>query len=1127
MSDPLSISASVAGLVSLGLTVVQGLHNYYSSYRDREFNTATTLKKLSHVVSVLTDLESQIKDKCIHDKVDVRDNATIQLYIDDCKVLISELKQTLGRLKETPGGDPMARLKLVGRKLAYPFRQSTLLKLEEDIDGLISSLSLAMQTIQQRTTQQLKENMVDVKKNLAVIRAHQISSTIKGWLKAPDATINFNEQTLKRHPRTGVWFTESQDFKDWLNNPGCLLWVVGSAGVGKSVLTSTAIEYTLRFPQRDPSIGVAFFYITFSDQSKLNASDLMRALILQLSAQTSQGPTIISQLHDAHEPGTPPNSALLNTLYDLIEEFSKVYITIDALDESSKETSRQDLLGCLSSLYTWSKSGRQNVQLLVSSRDEIDIGDHLHQLSPIVVRMRNKAIDNDIKLFVHEQLRNQYQFRRWTEYHPRIESELTRKADGMQVFFLSSRIIGTNLVGRFRWVDCQLKQLVHCPPSDDLLDKLLDSLPSTLDETYARMLGNISSMWRDYARQALVLLCYVKTPLDVSQLIDYIAVEVGEKSFYNPKRRLQDAEAIMQICPGLIEFGESRPREINGRLAHFSVREFLVSPRIREYREAAYFSIDEVEANEIIASIFLAIAQDISFQTSFSSPSSSRLSRGLLRILRRDQHTSMHDALSQWPGHYRASSRKGNLTAQVIRFLIDKNTIGMISYAEGWVSYNPFSQSPGGSPNILLCMAAWYNIDNIISLFGSEDAIESLVSQAEFDRASLEARELLSWKGFTATAHPELYRIALTIASDHKCFDSVQSILQKGAEAEYLALRNVSELGDRELLSSLIKHKPNFGPDIVSNAIWAAARNRFQDIACLLFAAFGGCLVGDDEKQAHQDILEEGYEGIMRILSLERPTTNSRVLLQRAIQNGQVDQVRNILEQGPSANLDGTGGDSEFALEVAIMQGSEEICKLLLKRGVNTARPDHLGCTPLLRAITHGRESIVKLLIDSGAGIGKPELQLHKRLDGYVEVEIQGVRGRLKSSTSKKLLQTTGFMAINKGNIFRILVAAEADHGIYVLPLRPALHVSSGFGHHRITQLLLDHGADMNEIDQYGHTALVAAVLYNQDEVVKTLLAANADVDISTGVLGTARETAVKMKFDRILNLLDEHRCEG
>lgn len=1114
MSDPLSISASVAGLVSLGLTVVQGLHNYYSSYRDRESNTATTLKKLSHVVSVLTGLESQIKDKCIHDKDDVKDNATIQLYVDDCKELIAELEQTLGRLKETPDGDTMARLKLVGRKLAYPLRQSTLLKLEEDIDELVSTLSLAMQTVQHRTTQQLKENMIDVKKHLAVIRADQISSEIKKWLKAPDATTNFNEQTLKRHPKTGTWFTESQDFKDWLNNPGCLLWVVGSVGVGKSVLTSTAIEYTLRFPQRDPTIGVAFFYITFSDQRKLDVSALLRGLVLQLSAQTSQGPTILSRLHDAHEPGTPPNSALLNTLYDLIEEFSKVYITIDALDESPRETSRQDLLGCLSSLYTWSKTGKRNVQLFVSSRDEIDIGDHLHQLSPRIVRMRNKAIDDDIKLFVHEQLRDQYQFRRWSEYHPRIESELTRKADGMRVFFLFSCTIVTNLVSRFRWVDCQLRQLVHCPPSDDLLDRLLDSLPSTLDETYARMLGSISPMCRDYARQALILLCYVKNPLRVSQLLDYIAVEVGEKSFYNPKRRLQDAEAIMQICPGLIELGE-----ITGSLAHFSVREFLVSPRIRHYEEAAYFSINEVEANGIIASIFLTIAQDISFQAVF--PFHPRVSDAAFTQGSNTKRKSIYNAVRQWPGHYRASTRKGTLTAQAIRFLIDRNTSLMIPYIGQSYPLALFSvlTSEVYSPGWLLYIAAWYNLDSFISLFGNEDAIETLINQTELDQASLEARDLLSCKRFTVNAHPELYRIALTIASDYKSFDSVQSILQKGAEAEVLALRNVSELGDKEILGALIKHKPKFDPDIVSNAIWEAARNGFQDVVCLLFEAFGGSLAGDSEIKAHEYTLKQGYEGIMRFLSLERRSTNSRVLLQQSIQNGKVDQVRNILDQGPSVNLDGTEGLLEFALHVAIAQGNENICKVLLGRGVDAASLDHFGCTPLVRAIKHGQESIVKLLIDSGAGIACPEIQLIERFIVYVEPEYKGTRVQLASSTSA-LQQATH----SKRIIFQDLVDSNANHSICrLLHVDSALHISSRLGCHRIVQLLLDHGMDVNGADWYGHRPLETAVLFNQEEVVRTLLAADTNDDISESVRSIARAIAVRMKLDPILKLFEEH----
>lgn len=47
MSDPLSIAAGVAGLLSLGIQVSLSLVDYYSAYTDRDAQIGRTLGRLS------------------------------------------------------------------------------------------------------------------------------------------------------------------------------------------------------------------------------------------------------------------------------------------------------------------------------------------------------------------------------------------------------------------------------------------------------------------------------------------------------------------------------------------------------------------------------------------------------------------------------------------------------------------------------------------------------------------------------------------------------------------------------------------------------------------------------------------------------------------------------------------------------------------------------------------------------------------------------------------------------------------------------------------------------------------------------------------------------------------------
>ena len=98
----------------------------------------------------------------------------------------------------------------------YPFKLSTLQKLDADINEIVSHVSLALQVLQQEDIGNVRDDIEDTKTILELVRASQISSTIRNWLKAPDATVNFNEACKMKHPRTGLWFVKGSCFSAWL-----------------------------------------------------------------------------------------------------------------------------------------------------------------------------------------------------------------------------------------------------------------------------------------------------------------------------------------------------------------------------------------------------------------------------------------------------------------------------------------------------------------------------------------------------------------------------------------------------------------------------------------------------------------------------------------------------------------------------------------------------------------------------------------------------------------------------------------------------------------------------------------------------------------------------------------------
>jgi hypothetical protein len=155
---------------------------------------------------------------------------------------------------------------------------------------------------------------------------------------------------------------------------------------------------------------------------------MLRALIIQLSSQLHDRYNFLSRLHDSYRNASPPDLALMDYLHQLIRGFENVYIVLDALDESPREKHREHMLKTISEFRAWSEPG---LHLIVSSRDEIDIREELGALPEQLINLKNDSIDRDIALFISQHLRNNRRLRKWDEHHARIETALSKRAQGV------------------------------------------------------------------------------------------------------------------------------------------------------------------------------------------------------------------------------------------------------------------------------------------------------------------------------------------------------------------------------------------------------------------------------------------------------------------------------------------------------------------------------------------------------------------------------------------------------------------------------------------------------------------------------------------------------------------------
>ena len=104
---------------------------------------------------------------------------------------------------------------------------------------------------------------------------------------------------------------------------------------------------------------------------------------------------------------------------------------------------------------------------------------------------------------------------------------------------------------RFRWAVCQLETLRKCiKPS--ALRKALASLPTTLDETYERILCGIEESHAEDALKVLQWLAFSARPLELQEVAEATAITLDDLPRFDPEDRLRHPTDILAVCSSLI-----------------------------------------------------------------------------------------------------------------------------------------------------------------------------------------------------------------------------------------------------------------------------------------------------------------------------------------------------------------------------------------------------------------------------------------------------------------------------------------------------------------------------------------------------------------------------------------------
>ena len=239
MADPISVAGTAVGVISLGIQVTQSLVNYYSSYKGQNADLLHMAERLDGLLDIF-----QCLDKALSDRNPQADEQslmkTIETSTQSCVGLIRELQVECQKFGKIPSNELIAAVKAAGRRMTYPFRKSTLQKLDEAIGEIRVNLSSALEVLQLKDNKRIQDDSTEMKFLVDLIRTDQVSMNIRDWLNAPDAFIDHNAAYAKKHPGTGKWLVKSSQFSSWLTEGDSILWLNGFAGSGTYILVQKA-----------------------------------------------------------------------------------------------------------------------------------------------------------------------------------------------------------------------------------------------------------------------------------------------------------------------------------------------------------------------------------------------------------------------------------------------------------------------------------------------------------------------------------------------------------------------------------------------------------------------------------------------------------------------------------------------------------------------------------------------------------------------------------------------------------------------------------------------------------------------------------------------------------------------
>jgi uncharacterized protein len=274
-----------------------------------------------------------------------------------------------------------------------------------------------------------------------------------------------------------------------------------------------------------------------------------------------------------------------------------------------------------------------------------------------------------------------------------------------------------------------------------------------------------------------------------------------------------------------------------------------------------------------------------------------------------------------------------------------------------------------------------------------------------------------------------------------------------------------------------------------------------------------------------------------------------RASLIEAAKNADTDALRALLKQG--VDVKAASADGTTALHWASYRDALESADLLIRAGANVNAANDLGATPLWNASLNGSTAMVGRLLEAGANPnlallgGETPLMVASRsgnplvitqlIDKRANVNARGARGQtaLMWAVSEqhpdvvKVLLARGADIHARSDVWTEMMAVPPHGKPEYNRLIPhggdtALMFAARVGDLASARLLLAAGANVNDADAWGVSAMVLAAHSGFADIVELLLDKGADAN-AAGPGFTALHEAIMRRDEKMVTALLAH----